>query len=149
MQARALRLVVGCSIGLIAGVGGYTFVYADGGAYLTNDPAACVNCHVMRDQYDGWNRSSHHAVATCNDCHTPHNLVGKYVTKALKGWHHSVAFTTGNFHEPIRIGPRNKAVTEEACRYCHDEIVQQIDHGQMGDHELSCTRCHPNVGHLH
>jgi len=148
MQSRALRLVIGCSIGLIAGVGGYTFVYADGASYMTNDPAACVNCHVMRDQYDGWNRSSHHAVATCNDCHTPHDLVGKYTTKALNGWHHSVAFTTGKFHEPIRIGPRNKAITEAACRHCHAAITEEIDHGGAGG-ELDCTRCHPNVGHMH
>ena len=36
------------------GIGAYTFVYARGASYLTNDPAACVNCHVMREPYDGW-----------------------------------------------------------------------------------------------
>lgn len=30
----------------VAGIGGYTFVYAKGGSDLTNDPAACANCHV-------------------------------------------------------------------------------------------------------
>ena len=38
-------LVVGASLGVIAGIGGYTFVYAKGASYLTNDPAACANCH--------------------------------------------------------------------------------------------------------
>ena len=40
-------------VGLALGVGASTFVYARGASYLTNDPAACVNCHVMREQY-GW-----------------------------------------------------------------------------------------------
>jgi formate-dependent nitrite reductase cytochrome c552 subunit len=35
----------------------------------TNDPAACANCHVVKDQYDGWLKSSHRAVAVCSDCH--------------------------------------------------------------------------------
>jgi len=65
------RVVLGISIGLAVGVGGYTFLYAGGGSYLTNNPAACANCHVMREHYDGWVASSHRSVATCNDCHTP------------------------------------------------------------------------------
>jgi cytochrome c nitrite reductase small subunit len=36
----------------------------------------------MQEHNDAWSRSSHHAVAACNDCHTPANLVGKYLTKA-------------------------------------------------------------------
>ena len=32
--------------GVAAGVGGFTFVYARGYSYLTNDPKACVNCHT-------------------------------------------------------------------------------------------------------
>ena len=69
-------------VGVLAGVGAYTFVYARGYAYLQNDPRACANCHVMQEQYDGWLHSSHRNVATCNDCHTPHDFLGKYMTKA-------------------------------------------------------------------
>jgi cytochrome c nitrite reductase small subunit len=69
-------------------------VYARGGSYLTDDPAACANCHVMREQYDGWIAASHRAVAVCNDCHTPPGLLGKYATKARNGFWHSVAFTS-------------------------------------------------------
>ena len=143
--------LVGLLTGLAAGLGGFVLVYARGASYLTNNPAACVNCHIMRDQYDGWTRSSHHAVAVCNDCHTPHDVIGKYTTKALNGWHHSVAFTTGWFHEPIRIGPRNRAITEAACRRCHGDIVDAIDRRgpHTGSEALSCVRCHASVGHLH
>jgi cytochrome c nitrite reductase small subunit len=135
--------------GVGAGVGAYTFIYAEGASYLTNDPAACANCHVMQEQYRAWSRSSHHAVATCNDCHTPHEFLGKYLTKGSNGYHHSLAFTTGRFHEPIQIKPANLEVTEAACRRCHQDIVQAIDTSQPGQPPLSCTRCHPNVGHLH
>jgi nitrate/TMAO reductase-like tetraheme cytochrome c subunit len=29
----------------------------------------------MREQFDGWLRASHRAVAVCNDCHTPHDVL--------------------------------------------------------------------------
>ncbi|MET0406683.1 MAG: NapC/NirT family cytochrome c, partial [Cystobacter sp.] len=95
-----LGLVLSVVIGAAVGMGGFTFAYAKGASYLTDDPAACANCHVMNDQYAGWIKSSHHTVAVCNDCHTPHGFFGKYMSKALNGWHHSVAFTSGDFHEP-------------------------------------------------
>lgn len=149
----ALILLVAVSVllGLLAGVGGFTFVYAKGGSYLTNDAAACANCHIMREQYEGWQRSSHHAVATCNDCHAPHDFLGKYWTKAENGARHSWAFTTGWFHEPIQITRGNLAVTEGACRHCHAELTAAIDgHGAAAEgRELSCVRCHRSVGHLH
>lgn len=134
-------------MGAGAGLGTYTFIYARGASYLTDDPAACANCHVMQDHYDAWSRSSHHAVATCNDCHTPHDFFGKYLTKASNGYHHSLAFTTGWFHEPIHITEPNHRIVEQACRYCHADIVHQID-ARPGGEPLSCVRCHETVGHL-
>src|SRR5262245_37610632 len=120
-------LVLATAIGLAAGVGGYTFVYARGASYLTNNPAACANCHVMQDYYTGWLASSHRAVATCNDCHTPHGLVPKYLTKASNGFWHSFAFTSGRFPEPLRIKPRNRAIAESSCRGCHGDVVEAMD----------------------
>ena len=67
------------------------------------------------------------------------------LTKALNGYHHSKAFTTGNFHEPIEITARNEAITEHACRRCHADIVRMIDHGAYKE-SMSCIRCHENVG---
>jgi cytochrome c nitrite reductase small subunit len=105
----------------------------------------------MREQLDGWLASSHRAVAVCNDCHAPHDLLGKYATKAVNGFWHSVAFTTGRFHEPIAIGSRNRRVTEAACRFCHAQIVQMIDPQSPRGHApaLDCIACHRSVGHLH
>ncbi len=73
------------SLGLVVGLGGFTASHAKGLSYLKDDPAACVNCHVMNDQYKSWQHSSHREWATCNECHMPHNLVGKYYRKALNG----------------------------------------------------------------
>jgi cytochrome c nitrite reductase small subunit len=135
--------------GLAFGVGSYTFVYAKGFSYMGNDPATCANCHIMQDQYNGWQKSSHHTVAVCNDCHTPHNFLGKYFVKGLNGYHHSKAFTTGRFHEPIQIKAMNRGVTESACRYCHGDVVQAIDEGRSPTCEdVSCIRCHASVGHM-
>jgi cytochrome c nitrite reductase small subunit len=143
---RTFALIAGVSLGLVVGVGAYTFLYAKGGSYLTNDPAACVNCHVMREQYEGWTKSSHHAVAVCNDCHTPPSVVGKYVTKARNGFWHSFYFTVGGFPEPIRITPHNAAITERACRKCHTEMVEALE-SRPDAPQLSCVRCHASVGH--
>ena len=110
-------------LGLAAGIGAFTFVYAHGAAYLTDEPSACANCHVMNEQYAGWTRSSHRAVAVCNDCHTPAGHVAKYVTKANNGFWHSFYFTTGGYPDHIRAGRRNKAIAEASCQKCHAPIT--------------------------
>lgn len=145
----AYSIILGITVGLLIGIGGYTFVYARGASYLTNDPAACANCHVMQEQYDGWQRSSHRSAAVCNDCHAPHTFVGKYTTKAINGFWHSFYFTTGGFPDPIRVTPRNAAITEQTCRDCHEPVVRAIDYAPRAGRELSCVQCHRNVGHLH
>jgi len=43
-------VLLGIALGLLMGVGGYTFIYARGASYMTDDPAACANCHVMNEQ---------------------------------------------------------------------------------------------------
>ena len=139
-------VTVAALAGVAGGLGLYTFVYAKGYSYLTNDPEACPNCHVMNDQYAGWVKSSHRAVATCNDCHTPAGFVRKYAAKARNGFWHSVAFTSGRYPEPLRIKPHNTRIAEEACRRCHQPIVDAIE-GNAGLEELSCIRCHGAVGH--
>jgi cytochrome c nitrite reductase small subunit len=146
-RRRLIGLILAVAVGGIVGVGGYTFIYAEGGSYVTNNPAACANCHVMQSHYDAWIKSSHRNVATCNDCHTPHDPLRKYATKALNGFNHSLAFTTGQFHEPIQISDRNRAIAENACRHCHADMVQMIDRHGEGESALDCIRCHADVGH--
>lgn len=141
-----LKILVPAGLGVLVGLGGYTFFYAKGHSYFMNDPKACANCHIMRDQFDGWNRSPHHAVATCNDCHTPHDLAGKYATKALNGWNHSAAFTTGDFEEPIQIHDFNARIAHENCVRCHGEVVSRM-RAYATPEDVDCVHCHGNVGH--
>jgi cytochrome c nitrite reductase small subunit len=156
-----LPLVFALTAGALIGLGGFTFVYAKGFSYLRDDPAACANCHVMSEHFAAWEQGGHRHVATCNDCHTPHDLVGKYLVKARNGFWHSFYFTTGRYPDPLRITPPNHEVTEEACRYCHMALTQAIDHGAApaptdsgafatnagAAERLTCTRCHRYVGH--
>ena len=132
---------------MIAGIGAYTFVYAKGGSYLTNDPAACANCHIMQEYYDGWIKSTHRSAAVCNDCHTPPGFIGKYSTKASNGFWHSFAFTTGWHPDPLRIKPHNLQIAERACEKCHLDIVQAIQGPHAQQSTLSCIKCHGSVGH--
>ena len=107
MSGSRWLVVIAVMAGITAGVGAYTFAYARGYSYLTNDPQACANCHIMRGHFDAWTRASHRAVAVCNDCHTPPGLIPKYVTKAQNGFWHSFYFTTGGYPDPLRITEGN------------------------------------------
>ena len=141
-----LIVMIAALVGVAVGLGLYTFVYARVYAYLTNNPQACANCHVMQEYYDAWIKSPHRAVAACNDCHTPHNLVGKYATKVENGFFHSLAFTSGRFPDNIFIRPRDEQVTESTCRSCHEQITTAIAASHKGK-SISCIRCHFDVGH--
>ena len=41
-------------VGLVAGIGLFTFDYGEGLSYFSTDPRACANCHIMNDQYASW-----------------------------------------------------------------------------------------------
>jgi|SRR5687768_409947 cytochrome c nitrite reductase small subunit len=144
-----MAMLVAIAAGLAIGLGAFTFGYARGYSYLSNDASACANCHIMREHFDAWNKSTHRAIATCNDCHTPHDAVGKYTVKARNGFWHSFYFTTGRYPDPLRITHGNREVTANACRYCHDQITAAIDHpSASGTDRSNCVRCHQYVGHL-
>jgi cytochrome c nitrite reductase small subunit len=156
MYSYRLAILASLVFGMAAGIGAYTFVYAKGASYMTNNPEACANCHIMEEHFTAWSRGSHGAVATCNDCHTPGGLIPKYATKASNGFWHSFAFTTGRFPDPLTIKTHNHEITENACRKCHTEITAAIDvgddggmdaHYEVGGDALSCVRCHRYVGH--
>jgi cytochrome c nitrite reductase small subunit len=142
--AIALAVVVG----LAAGIGGFTFRYAEGLSYFSTDPRACVNCHIMRSQYDAWQKSSHHAAAKCIDCHLPHEFLPKYLAKAENGYRHGQKFTTQNFEEPIVVQPAGQKILRANCVRCHASLVHEIQSGPRGAlDELSCVHCHAGVGH--
>jgi cytochrome c nitrite reductase small subunit len=137
-----------CLLGVLIGAGGYTFREGEGLAYLGSESKTCANCHIMRDQYDGWQKASHHSSATCNDCHVPHGFIPKYLTKGENGFEHSKAFTLQNFHEPILIKPKSARIVQKNCIRCHGALVSDMLANDPGsDESFTCARCHDGVGH--
>jgi cytochrome c nitrite reductase small subunit len=133
-------------LGILLGLGIFTFNYAEGTSYFSDNPKSCMNCHIMREPFEGWRHSSHKTVATCNSCHTPHRFPDKWLVKGLNGWNHSWAFTTGKFPEPIRIRAFNARIVQQNCVECHQMLTSQI-HPIDSDLGVSCVFCHGNVGH--
>ena len=141
-------LLTAILLGVCLGLGSFTFDYADGLSYLSNNPATCANCHVMNDQYDGWAKASHHALATCNDCHLTHSFPKYYVEKGIHGWNHSKAFTLEDFHEPIMIKESDSRILQGNCLRCHESMVHEIVGGNTSENSsVKCVTCHRQVGH--
>lgn len=148
MVLKKKTIVLACLLGTLIGVGSFTFQYAEGLSYFSTDPKACMNCHIMTPQYESWLKSSHHAAASCVDCHLPHTFFAKYIAKAENGYHHSKAFTMQDFHEPIMIKEKNSGILQKNCVDCHDDMVHDLFRQDITDPgAVSCIHCHADVGH--
>lgn len=135
-----LRIAAAGLLGVLVGVGLFTFHYAEGWSYFSKDPEACANCHIMAPQYASWLKSSHESVAGCADCHLPAEFPRSLIAKAANGWSHSWGFTFQDFHEPIQLKEQNARILQDNCVRCHRELVDQM----VG---ADCVRCHAGVGH--
>ncbi len=141
-------VVAALILGVLLGLGLFTFNYAEGFSYFGTDPKSCAHCHIMNPQFDSWVKGSHHGVAKCVDCHLPQALIPKLYAKALNGYHHSKGFTFQDFHEPIMIKPRNSQILQDACLSCHGDFVHHIVAGSTTDRDaVRCVHCHASVGH--
>jgi cytochrome c nitrite reductase small subunit len=138
--------IVAVLFGILTGVGGFTGYYGEGLSYFSKDPKACTNCHIMQPQFDAWQKASHHTVATCVDCHLPHDFVNKYIAKAENGWNHSRAFTMQDFREPIKINEKNSRILQDNCIACHGDFVHDVLRGNDAE-STRCVHCHRSVGH--
>jgi cytochrome c nitrite reductase small subunit len=147
------RVPVIIALGLSAGIGGVIFWQSRAWSYLLDDPSACINCHIMIPQYTTWQHSSHARVATCNDCHVPHdNIFNKYFFKAKDGTRHSFLFTMRMEDQVIRITEPSMRVVQMNCVRCHEHVndkvhtkvtMKQIQHGEG----KLCWECHREVPH--
>ncbi len=141
-------LLLAAIVGIPAGVGAFTFGYAKGFSYLSSDPRACVNCHVMNEQYDGWLKSGHRHTATCVECHLPHAGLAKWLAKAEHGFRHSAAFTLQNFKEPIEITAPDRRIVQDNCVRCHAAFVHDVlAAGASPRRQVDCLHCHAGAGH--
>lgn len=123
-------------------------------SYLTDDPQACVNCHVMTPVYNSWMHSSHREWANCNDCHVPHNNVfNKYYFKAKDGLYHASVFTARAEPDVIAMKEASQEVVQQNCIRCHVQQVTQTKYsGWLESHTENrtgrqCWSCHKQVPH--
>lgn len=141
--------------GVIIGMVCYIAYMARIHSYLSDDPSACVNCHIMTPYYESWRHSSHAPWTNCNDCHVPHdNIIKKYAFKAKDGLYHSAIFTLRM--EPVAIRPRDESyeVIMDNCIRCHSSLNSSclkntaIKYSETKEGKgKACWDCHREVPH--
>ncbi|MDA1191338.1 MAG: cytochrome c nitrite reductase small subunit [Candidatus Poribacteria bacterium] len=143
-----LRFAVFAVFGIAAGLGLSVAHISRATSYLSDDPEACVNCHVMTTAYGTWQRSSHMNVAVCNDCHVPHeNAFVKYAAKAMDGARHTTVFTLRVEPQAIRISKGAIPTVEKNCRSCHASVIDRVHVKEWVAGDLRCWDCHRDVPH--
>lgn len=140
--------------GILAGLAAFVFYTSRAYSYLSDEPSACMNCHIMAPQFATWSHSSHRNHANCNDCHVPHNnLANKYYFKAKDGLRHATAFTLHREPQVIMIKEEGKHVVQDNCIRCHNDLVRDervmnrtatIHQTRM---ERPCWECHRETPH--
>jgi cytochrome c nitrite reductase small subunit len=141
--------------GIVAGLAAYTLYASRAWAYLSDEPSACVNCHIMAPFYATWSHSSHGRDATCSDCHIPHdNLVRKWYFKGMDGARHAAAFTLRKEPQVIQSKPMSDKVIRQNCIRCHTELNTEFvktgrsdPRPRMADESKLCWHCHRDVPH--
>lgn len=154
------RARIACFIGfgILVGLGVVVAKVSRATSYMGDDPTTCVNCHVMRSEYTSWRHSSHAAVATCNDCHLPHDSkLDALAFKARDGIYHSTIFTLRLEPEVIQLSSAAKPVVQSNCVRCHSAMVGNIycpiedqnvyAHGSGDQEKKWCWSCHREVPH--
>lgn len=145
-------MIVGITLGMII----YTAKISKAHSYLSKDPKACINCHVMNTQYATWQHSSHKDVG-CIECHLPtDSIVEKYAAKAIDGWNHSLAFTLGTYDPAIKISDYGAKRVQKNCKSCHEQLTSTLEKNHFANHhfgnsedqdERKCWSCHKSVPH--
>lgn len=122
---------------------------------IGDDPAACVNCHIMSPYYATWMHSSHGRDATCNDCHVPHqNIAKKYFFKGMDGMKHVAYFVSHSERQAIHAEEGSAEVIMDNCIRCHSQLNQElVKTGRIDFMQAQCGKgkacwdCHRNVPH--
>lgn len=125
---RQWRLPVMLAIAVFIGLGLSILRLSNATSYLSDDPKACINCHVMMPQYATWAAGSHGRVASCNDCHVPHDsVVKKYFFKAKDGSRHAFMYTFHMEPQVIRVKEEGMHVIQENCLRCHSNMFSTVE----------------------
>ncbi|MGC8864349.1 MAG: cytochrome c nitrite reductase small subunit [Bacteroidales bacterium] len=140
--------------GAILGLGIFLIKISNAGSYVSDKPETCINCHVMFPQYATWYHGSHREVATCNDCHVPHqNLLVKYLFKAKDGLRHATIFTLRKEPQVIIIKEEGREVVHNNCIRCHASLMDDNKmtfydpHFNAQRQDRVCWDCHRETPH--
>lgn len=141
--------------GIIAGLGSYSVYMSRAHSYLSDEPEACINCHIMSSYYDTWQHSSHRNYAHCNDCHVPqNNVISKFYFKAADGLYHSAVFTAHAESQSIRPRDPSYTVIMNNCIRCHEHLnTAMVNTGRINFKDTkkgmgkACWDCHTDVPH--
>jgi cytochrome c nitrite reductase small subunit len=148
------RLAVSILTGILFGFALTAFFISNASSYISDDPEACINCHIMTPQFATWFHSSHRGNASCNDCHVPHeNIVRKYFFKASDGLRHATMFTLRAEPQVIKIKDAGIEVVQNNCVRCHSNQVHQVSIYEVTGKNtkegkgMLCWDCHREVPH--
>ena len=148
------QLPVVCLLGVIVGLGALVVYISNASSYLSDEPEACINCHVMTSEYATWQRGSHGRVTVCNDCHVPHdNIVKKYAFKAMDGLRHATYFTFRWEPQVMIMQDAGIEVVQQNCIRCHGNLLEDVRAGAVsgtGPHAVAtllCWKCHRQTPH--
>lgn len=145
---RAWQIPGFCALGVAAGLGALVLHVSRAASYLSDSPETCINCHVMTTQYITWQHSSHAGVATCNDCHVPHDdFLSHYAFKARDGMWHATVFTLELEPQVIRLSRGAVPVVEGNCRRCHAAAIEDVALAAHAPGGQRCWDCHREVPH--
>lgn len=153
MKVKKTFMIV--ALGVLVGGGGLFLYLLRAHTYLTDDPAACVNCHIMGPYYATWFHSSHGRDATCNDCHVPQeNFLKKWAFKGKDGTRHIAVFVTRGEKQVLRANDQSAQVIMNNCIRCHTQLNTEFVSAGRVDFMMSkvgegkaCWDCHRNSGH--
>ena len=141
-------------VATVFGLFSYIVYVSKAHSYLSDDPATCVNCHIMAPQFATWNHSSHREHATSNDCHVPQdNIFNKYYFKAKDGLRHATIFTMRAEPQVIQILEEGANAVQNNCIRCHENQHAKVDlpliekHDPHTQTDLRCWDCHREVPH--
>lgn len=136
------------------GLGFFIMKEAEVVSYMSDNPQACVNCHVMTPVYNSWMHSSHREWASCNGCHVPHdNVFNQYYFKAKDGLYHASIFTLRMEPDVIFMREASQEVVQNNCIRCHVQQVTETKYTDwITDHaanrtDRKCWSCHREIPH--
>lgn len=155
LPSRGWKITAIVLAGIISGTGIFTLYIARVHTYLSDDPATCVNCHIMAPYYATWSHSAHSRNATCNDCHVPHDsFARKWFFKGKDGLRHAAVFTMKGEPQVIQAIDESAAVIMQNCIRCHTQLNTEFVSTGKVTHEMvkagqgkACWDCHREVPH--